>query len=233
MIILALDATEHACSVAVTDGIQCIEKLEQAPRRHAELLLPLLDAVLIEGGWASSDIDLLAVTTGPGAFTGLRIAVSAVQGLAFAWNRPVMPVSTLAALARGAHRIHGGEYFLPAMDARMEQVYWGGYQIIKGIPHPLCADQLSRPDEIDFSRVSHSGNWQGIGSGWCYEEILSNKWCEATQTNIAVLDKSFSCHAQDIAFCAQTAVAQGQLPLTAEQLLPVYIRETQFKKLAP
>lgn len=232
MIILALDATEQACSVAVTDGINCIEKVEQAPRRHAELLLPLLDAVLIEGGWASSDIDLLAVTAGPGAFTGLRIAVSAMQGLAFAWNCPVMPISTLAALVRGAYRIHGGDYFLPAMDARMEQVYWGAYQITRGIPHPLCADQLNGPDEIDFSSVSHSGYWQGIGSGWCYKEILANKWREATQEDVVVLDKPFFCHAQDIAFCAQAAIEQGQLPLTAEQLLPVYIREAQFKKLA-
>lgn len=234
MLILALDATEQACSVALLNQSTCVEQIEIAPRRHGELLLPMVNAVLTQAGCASEDIGLLAFSAGPGAFTGLRIASAVIQGLAFAWDCPVMPVSTLAALARGAHRVYGGNYFLPAMDARMEQIYWAGYEIRQGVPYAICPDQLSVPDEVDFSWASHNEKfYQGIGSGWCYGEILINRWREATQKVIPCVDDHFACHAQDVAFCAQAALNQGQLTVTAEQALPVYIRETQFKKHIP
>ena len=106
MKLLAFELATEACSVALWDDGEVRERFEVAPRRHAELALPWADALLAEAGMAKSQLDAIAIGRGPGAFTGVRLAIALVQGLALALDRPVLPVSTLAVLAmqgRGAH----------------------------------------------------------------------------------------------------------------------------------
>src|SRR5690606_35028072 len=99
--LLAFELATEACSVALWVDGEVHERFEIAPRRHAELALPWADAVLAEAGIARSGLDAIAIGRGPGAFTGVRLAIAIGQGIALALDRPIVPVSTLAALAAG------------------------------------------------------------------------------------------------------------------------------------
>ncbi|MBS0212635.1 MAG: tRNA (adenosine(37)-N6)-threonylcarbamoyltransferase complex dimerization subunit type 1 TsaB [Proteobacteria bacterium] len=99
MKLLAIETATEGCSVALWLDGQVRERYEIAPRRHAELVLPWADALLADAGIAKSQLDAIAVGRGPGAFTGVRLAIALAQGIALALDRPIMPISTLAALA--------------------------------------------------------------------------------------------------------------------------------------
>lgn len=107
MKLLALDTATEACSAAVWVDGAVLERYELAPRRHATLILPMIAAVLAEAGLSATQLDAIAFGCGPGAFTGVRIAVGVAQGIAFAADLPVAPISTLASLAIGAARETG------------------------------------------------------------------------------------------------------------------------------
>ena len=97
MNLLAFETSTEALSVAVLAGGEVRERFELAPRRHAELALPWADALLADAGLKRSQLDAIAVGRGPGAFTGVRLAIALEQGIALALDRPVVPVSTIAA----------------------------------------------------------------------------------------------------------------------------------------
>lgn len=126
MNLLAIETATEACSVALGHGDRIHLRHEIAPRGHAQRVLPWIDALLAEAGLAKSELDAIAVGRGPGAFTGVRLAVALVQGLALALDRPVLPVSTLATLAQPmVGGLAPGETVLASIDARMGEVYLG------------------------------------------------------------------------------------------------------------
>jgi len=125
--LLALDTATEACSVALLHDGKVASHYEVIPRLHAQRLLPMVQALLGEAGVALSAVDAIAYGRGPGAFTGVRIAIGVVQGLAFALQRPVLPVSTLATIAQRAWREQGATQIAAAIDARMDEVYWGWF----------------------------------------------------------------------------------------------------------
>ena len=130
--LLALDTATEACSVALLHDGRVLSHYEVIPRMHAQRLLPMIKDLLAEAGVALSAVDGIAFGRGPGAFTGVRIAIGVVQGLAFALERPVLPVSTLAVLAQRALREQGAQQVAAAIDARMDEVYWGCYRAEQG-----------------------------------------------------------------------------------------------------
>jgi hypothetical protein len=130
--LLALDTATEACSVALLHDGKVTSHYEVIPRLHAQKLLPMIKQLLADAGVALSAVDAIAFGRGPGAFTGVRIAIGVVQGLAFALERPVLPISNLAALAQGALREHGVQQVAAAIDARMDEVYWGCYRAEQG-----------------------------------------------------------------------------------------------------
>jgi tRNA threonylcarbamoyladenosine biosynthesis protein TsaB len=126
MKLLALETATEAFSVAVFADGALYAHHEVAPRRHGELLLTTVDRLLDEAVLTLADMDAIAFGRGPGAFTGVRIAISAAQGLAFGIDKPVVGVSTLAALAQSALD-EGHERVLAAIDARMDEIYAGRF----------------------------------------------------------------------------------------------------------
>lgn len=127
MKLLAIDTAGKTASVAVLqDDVLLYELTSNTGLTHSETLLPMVDAAFTACGLTPADLDLYAVTNGPGSFTGLRIGLSVVKGLAFASSTPCAGVSTLAALAFGAA---GEGTVIGAQDARRGQVYWAGFAL--------------------------------------------------------------------------------------------------------
>lgn len=127
--LLALETATDACSVALLYAGETLERCEIAPRRHTDLILPMVDSLLAEAGLDCSRIDAIAFGAGPGSFTGVRIATSVAQGLALAHDLPVVPVSCLALLAIGGARAHAAETVVPVMDARKREIYGAAYAV--------------------------------------------------------------------------------------------------------
>ncbi|MDQ3511493.1 MAG: tRNA (adenosine(37)-N6)-threonylcarbamoyltransferase complex dimerization subunit type 1 TsaB, partial [Pseudomonadota bacterium] len=156
MKLLAFETATEACSVALWIDGQVLERFELAPRRHAELSLPWAGELLAEAGIAKSQLDGIAVGRGPGAFTGVRLAIALAQGIALALDRPVVPVSTLAALAASVQPTGslagsvGGESgtcgVLAAIDARMGEVYSAAFRVGDGwVVEALGEETVSAP----------------------------------------------------------------------------------------
>lgn len=215
MKLLALDTATEACSAAIWVDGAVLERYELAPRRHAALILPMIESVLAEAGLTMNQLNAIAVGRGPGAFTGVRIAIGVAQGLAFAADLPVIPISTLAALALGATRETGQTRIATALDARMGEVYWGtwgasGETVALLEEERVCAPALA---------TAPHGAWFGAGSGWrVYAEALSQRLMVS-----GWLGEQYP-HAGDIARLAAGPAWRGAW-VAAEQALPVYLRD--------
>ena len=128
MRILAFDTSTGACAVALGDGTRWSERSEHTGSRHSELLLPMIRALLSEGGITLSQLDGIAFGSGPGSFTGLRIACGVAQGLALAADLPVVGVTSLEAIAEAVHATHRSTRVVTALDARMQEVYFAAFE---------------------------------------------------------------------------------------------------------
>lgn len=217
MNILAIETSTEACSAALLIDGDIEERFELAPRGHGDLILQMADDLLARAALTPQQLTAIAFGRGPGAFTGVRIATSVVQGIALGADLPVVPVSTLAALAQGAYRQHQHRSLLCAMDARMGEIYWGCYRIENGIAVAQTEECVCKPEAAPA--VSGSG-WQGIGSGWlAYHDALRQRYPQAALCDAAALPR-----ASDVALLAQHGYRSGQA-VSAEQALPVYLRD--------
>jgi tRNA threonylcarbamoyladenosine biosynthesis protein TsaB len=213
--LLALDTATEACSVALLHNGQVLSHYEVIPRLHAQRLLPMIKTILAEAGIGMSALDAIAFGRGPGAFTGVRIAIGVVQGLAFASERPVLPVSNLAVLAQRALREHGADQVAAAIDARMDEVYWGCYQEAAGEMRLLGEEAVMPPQQAALPGNA-SGEWFGAGTGWGYADRIAVK--------VAGHDASMLPHAQDLLTLAGFAWQRGEA-LSADEAQPVYLRD--------
>lgn len=216
--VLALDTTEDGCSAALQIGDEVIERFEIAPRRHSELILPMMDGLLREAALQLADLDALAFARGPGSFTGVRIATAIAQGTAFGAGLPVVPVSSLQALAQGCARQHAAGAARIALDARMNEVYWGVYQAdAGGVMQPLIDERVCPPGDVD---TPGDVDGCGAGSGWiAYADVLAAR-CPGVVDVYAEL----RIHARDVAQLGGVMLRAGQ-QVTAEQAMPVYLRD--------
>lgn len=172
-VLLAVDTSSDACSVALGVGAKVFERHEIAPRAHTRLALPMVQAVLEEAGIALAEVDAFVMGRGPGAFTGVRIGVGVVQGLAYSVGRPVVPVSSLAIVAQGEVAA-GAERVAVAFDARMGEVYWGLFaRDGEGLAQAADAERLLAPEA---AALAGEGAWVGAGSGFAaYPDALAGR----------------------------------------------------------
>ncbi len=220
MKLLALDCSTAACSVAVLNDDHIEERYQLAPREHAQLIVPMIEECLTAVNLRLTDLDALAFIAGPGSFTGLRIAASSAQALAYAADLPVVAVSSLRCLAQSVYRLYGAKQVLAAIDARMHEVYFGAYQLDHNeMMQPLYADGLFSPEQCPAIVGS---NWHAIGSGWDnYAERLQQYYTEHLQQ----IHWQHFPHAADAAKLAAHDFAAG-LAVPVEQVMPIYIRNT-------
>ena len=224
MILLALETATEACSVALWIDGEVRERFEIAPRRHTELVLPWIDALLAEAGIRKAQIDAIACGRGPGAFTGVRLAVAMTQGLALALDRPVLGISTLAALALDAPA-EEGETILAAIDARMGEVYVGGFVRRGDTVSVLMPEALSPPQRVE----ARQGNaWIGVGTGFGAEQgaLVAQLGDRLIRFDVTSLP-----HAAAIAKLGASAFARGEL-IAPERLEPAYLRDKVALTLA-
>jgi len=248
MKLLALDTSAAGCSAALWLGSaeagSVYERFEIAPRGHTRLLMPMVRSLLQEHGLEPADLDAVAFACGPGSFTGLRIATGVVQGLAWGLNIPVIPVSSLAAVALDALTLAGatqGQRVAVAFDARMGEVYWGCYQLCDGVPTLLGQERVCAPSALampaaqspsgdldDAAASAGNADWLGAGSGWG----LSEQMPDAVTSALAALPSTdLVPRAACVARLAAKLFAAGA-GVSAEQAQPVYLRdEVTWQKL--
>lgn len=224
--ILAVDTATEACSAALLVGDKLFSRWEEAPRDHTRKILPMVQAVLEDAGISLSDLDAIAFGRGPGSFTGVRIGIGVAQGLAFGAGVPLIGISTLAAMAQGAYRLDGAEQVLTAIDARMNEVYFGRYALIDGRMQLVEDEVVSDPAALVDVRGKLAGRVTCVGTGFeTYGEILSGLADE-----LAVSQVRFPA-AEDMLPLARTAWLAGEA-VPVEQATPVYLRDkVTWKKL--
>jgi tRNA threonylcarbamoyladenosine biosynthesis protein TsaB len=217
--LLALDTTEAGCSAALWFDGQLSERYEVVPRRHSERLLPMMDSLLRDAGVTLQSLDAVAFARGPGSFTGLRIAASVAQGAAFGAGLPVVPVSSLQALARGICREAGASRVLAALDARMDEVYWGVFECAgdQQVPTAVVEEAVGAPDAVE---IPPGGDWHAVGSGWAAHAAA----LIARTGRPLAIHEDRQVHAADVAWLAAREFVAGRA-VPAEQALPVYLRD--------
>ena len=223
MKILALDTATEACSVALLNDNTVSDLFEICQQQHSQRLLPMIDALLKQHQLSVAQVDYLCFGRGPGSFTGVRIATGMIQGLALGTEKPVVGVSTLAAMAQQAITEHQAQRIAVAIDARMGEVYFAQYVDQNGVATLTGEEQVLAPqeaanllsDETDFF----------TGTGWqAYPELSESS---AAQSSFEILYPS----AKFMLDIAKQAIKAGQT-VSVEQIQPVYLRDkVTWKKL--
>lgn len=228
MKLLALDTSSEGCSAALLVDDRVTERFEIAPRGHTRLLMPMVRELLAERGLAPADLECLAFARGPGSFTGLRIATGVVQGLAYGLDVPVVPVSSLAAVAADAiarFSLVEGDGIAVAFDARMGELYWACYVCRAGQPELVGDEQVCAPESVVLAQGIK--RWFGAGQGWGLRDNFPAEVAGA----MAEIDESLVPRASRVAELAVPGFRAGA-GVPAVKAQPVYIRdEVAWQKL--
>ncbi|CAG0910237.1 unnamed protein product, partial [Cyprideis torosa] len=143
-----LPASPDACSVALHLAGEIREDFRIIPRQHTQLLLPMVQQMLDDAALKVKDLDAIAFGRGPGSFAGIRIATGVAQGLAFAAELRLLPISTLAAMALAQHLENPEMPVIAALDARMNEIYWAAYRFVNGMPVRIGDERVDAPVNI-------------------------------------------------------------------------------------
>ena len=225
MKLLALDTSTEACSVALLMQGDILALDEVCPQQHSKRVLPMIDSLLAEAGLNLTSLDGIVFGRGPGSFTGVRIGVSVAQGLAFGADLPVFGVSTLAAMAQAAARLHQASQVVAAIDARMAEVYLASYRTDhNGLVQQLTAEQAIKPPLL--APLGLTGEVMAVGTGW---QTYAAELQQAQSARIA--DDILYPSARDMLTLARPAFYAGAF-VVAEQAEASYVRdEVSWKKL--
>ncbi|WP_180052999.1 MULTISPECIES: tRNA (adenosine(37)-N6)-threonylcarbamoyltransferase complex dimerization subunit type 1 TsaB [Acinetobacter] len=215
MKVLALETANEQCSVSVIDDTQeLFFQLDARAKAQTQTILPMIEQGLNDLGLAVSDLTAIAFSRGPGSFSGVRINAAVTQALAWSNDLPVIPVSTLQALAQAAYRLHGLTAVTAVLDARMNEVYVASYQLdAQRIMQAVDEEQL-----LSYEQGAEAVKFTVVGSGANLVQETASEY------------KNVSATAQDIAMIARAA-AKTENWVSAELALPVYLRDNAWKKI--
>lgn len=225
MKILAFDTSAKTASVAVCDGgnILGVSNIENG-LTQSELVLPMAEALLSQLKMSFADVDLYAVTVGPGSFTGVRIGVSTVKGLAFGRDIPCAPVSTLEALAENAEGLTG--LIVPCMDARRGQFYTATFAATAEGISRVTPDRAISAEELAEELRSYDGDIYITGDGYdVAHKLLTSLGVKLATTPYLLRSQN----AVSIARVAERMHAQG-LCVSERELAPSYLRLPQAER---
>ena len=220
MKLLALETANEQCSVSLIDDTQeLFFQLDERAKAQTQTILPLIEQALLQTQTQLADLTAIAFSRGPGSFSGVRINAAVAQALAWSHDLPVIPVSSLQALAQAAFRLTGLKQVTAVLDARMQEVYIASFCLDdQGIMQAIDEEKL-----LNYEQATAYCKFTVIGSG---SELVKpehiNSPSLSTQQVIAT--------AQDIATIARICAAQ-QKWVNAEQALPVYLRDDAWKKI--
>ena len=221
MLTLAFESSAKAASVCLcNDGKLVAQSTQCSALTHSRTLLPMAEDMLKNAGFTLNDIDVLAVAQGPGSFTGIRIGISTVKGLAWALDIPCVGVSTLEAMACSGLLADG--YICPVMDARRSQVYNALFEIVDGKPVRLTPDRAIFLEELknELASLGKRPLLVGDGAKLAYG-YLTNAGIECDVAPENLLYQS----AWGVGMAAQQHEAG-----TADDVLPVYLRLSQAER---
>lgn len=223
MLTLAFESSAKAASVALCDGETLIAQTTQnCGLTHSVTLLPMAEALLKNTGYKLSDVELFAVAHGPGSFTGIRIGVSAVKGLAWGAQKAAVGVSTLEAMAYNGLAFGEGSVLCCVMDARRNQVYNALFEIREGKPCRISEDRPIALEELAQEVTALGKSVYLIGDG-------------VTVTEKYFREAGVPCTAAPDPIRLQTAygvamAAAAKEPATADDIHPVYLRMSQAER---
>jgi tRNA threonylcarbamoyladenosine biosynthesis protein TsaB len=225
--ILAVETATDACSVAVHAQGATRERHVVAPRQHSALLFGLLEELVPGGDLPGQGIDVVAYGSGPGSFTGLRIAASVAQGLAYSSRLPAVAVPTLECLALGALRagvVTLEEPVVTVLDARVNEIYAAVYTFAGELPALVAGPWVGPPGEYD---PAFAGKFTVVGSGCRYRDRFSSSLSDRLQGSAPDLLP----RASDMIPLARARVERGELQAPVD-VQPVYVRdEIHWKKV--
>ena len=224
--ILAIETATDACSVALSSNGAVTDIYEVIPRQHSQRLLAMLDELVPGGDLRAAGVEAIAYGEGPGSFTGLRVAASAAQGLAFAAELPAVGVSTLAAQAVTSMRealVEDNTVILSLIDARISQTYYAIYRCDKGFPVCLAGPGICAPGDLptaELREVAANAPVYAVGSGAVFaDQFPSGLDLVVNDRMTGVLPQ-----ARDLLALAQLALESGEVQ-SPEQIAPTYVQD--------
>lgn len=220
--ILAIDTATEACSVALLYCNEITFDFKISARDHTKQILPMIDNLLKQSDCSLSQVDAVAFGAGPGSFTGVRIGIGVAQGLALGIDKPMIGVSTLMTLAQGVYRTKQITNVIPAIDARMNEVYLGQYQYIDDHWQAIIPECVIAPEKVIDKVQDIRNDSYSAGTGWqTYPDMLKN-----IHTSDILLP-----HAQDLIVIANKKWQKNEW-VSVENAEPTYLRnEVTWQKL--
>lgn len=225
MKLLALETANEHCSVSLIDDVEELYfQLDERPKAQTQTILPLTEQALLQTQTQLADLTAIAFSRGPGSFSGVRINAAVVQALAWSQDLPVIPVSSLQALAQAAYRLTGLQQVTAVLDARMQEVYIANFSIDEhGIMQAVDEEKL-----LNYQQAAAYCKFMAIGSG---SELVKPNQIDSQEASILKTSiPEIRATAQDIATIARIYAAQ-QKWVDAEHALPVYLRDDAWKKI--
>jgi tRNA threonylcarbamoyladenosine biosynthesis protein TsaB len=224
--LLGIDTATEACSAAVWLDGRILQREVEVERGHADLILTMVDELLAEAGVTLAAFDAIAFGRGPGSFTGVRLAASVTQGLAFGAGVPVVAVSDLRAVAQRAvlqivNNSVAVRQVLVCNDARMKEVYWACFELGgEGLMVPVGEERVSKPADVRLPDTWLECKVYGAGRGFsAYPELR-----ESLSSRLEIVAAQLLPRAQEIVLLAAAEVRAGRVA-TPEQAVPIYIRD--------